>query len=363
MVTDVLSEPLPPIHVVQLATQPRCNANCVFCPYIEAPHAKAKGVMPLDLFYKILEELKEFPLINSPKGRFHPYLIQDPLLDKQIVEKLETIHAYFPETNISISTNPIALAPALHDRLIDLFSKLPRHEFIVSYHGINPESMRHIMALDFERSEANMVAFLKKAGGRMDVEVKGLGSSRFKDLHYFTQQDYETYWERLFEKHQIDSSRVKVHYGVFHDRAGTIRREERDAKLITVGQVREIDAEHPFYCPQIDRWIQIDWDGNLRWCCMDWPNEISLPNMKDITLREYFASDRYKTLVAMTLGTVESPADFICKRCTWPINDDNGKHMQNLLVKPSAADPTRNEPWESGGTKQEPLFQLRYPSA
>lgn len=311
-----------------------------------------------ELFHKIMEELTQFPDINSQKGRFHPYFMQEPFLDKRIVEKMGIIHDYFPQTNISVSTNPIPLVPAIHDEIVEFFSRVPRHEFMISYHGINAASLDHIMQIDFERAEQNVIQFLKKAGGRINIELKGLGTSRFKDLNYFSEEDYQEYWARLFDREQIDTTTIKVHFALFHDRAGSIQRDERNASNVTVGKVREIDAEHPFYCPQIDKWVQITWDGSLRWCCMDWHHTIELPNLKDTTLVEYFASNQYKQLYDMVLGKTESPDDFICKRCTWPINDDGGKHMQNLLIQPSATDGTRQENWPSGGKKQPVLYQL-----
>lgn len=60
------------------------------------------------------------------------------------------------------------------------------------------------------------------------------------------------------------------------------------------------------------------YDGTIRICCMDYHGEVKLPNLQDMSLIDYFQSDEYRTLYGMVTGQLDSPADFICKRCTSP---------------------------------------------
>jgi hypothetical protein len=59
-------------------------------------------------------------------------------------------------------------------------------------------------------------------------------------------------------------------------------------------------------------------DGRIRICCMDYHHEVQLPSIHDMSLLDYYHSPAYIGLVNCVSGRTESPANFICKRCTSP---------------------------------------------
>ena len=64
---------LPPIKYVQIQTHSRCNADCLFCPYIESEHAANHGSMDDALWHHILANLRPFAAgINQALGRPEP---------------------------------------------------------------------------------------------------------------------------------------------------------------------------------------------------------------------------------------------------------------------------------------------------
>ena len=305
---------LPLIKKVQIQTHSSCNANCVFCPYPESWHAGHRGRMSDDLFEKVLQELRHFSYgIN--KGKVCPYLMQEPLLDGQIFERIEKIYEYFPGTLVEISTNALALNEIVATRLIKMLRER-RHEILVSHHGIDKESIEFIMKIDYETATNNLLGFLKQADGNLNIKIRGAGVSGNGKIRFFDRDQYINYWKRLFERERINTSRVTVKACTFNDRAGTIYRKERNAHLNRVGIVRQIDREHPFYCERIDEWIHIMYNGTIRICCLDYHGEVKLPNIKDVSLVEYFRSSDFRNLAGMVAGNVKSPNDFICKRCS-----------------------------------------------
>src|SRR4051812_16968760 len=100
---------LPNIRSVQVQTHSRCNADCVFCPYIESEHATTnRGAMQDDVWKLILANLIVFrDGINA--GKFCPYLMQEPLIDKTIFDKIADVYDNFPKTCVEVSTNGAAL--------------------------------------------------------------------------------------------------------------------------------------------------------------------------------------------------------------------------------------------------------------
>jgi Iron-sulfur cluster-binding domain len=308
---------LPPIRFVQIQTHSRCNADCVFCPYIESEHAAAPGTMSDGMWHRILDNL--IPFQNGiNQGKICPYLMQEPLIDKTIFSKVADIYRRFPHTCCEISTNGAALTDKVIDQLFEQFAGR-RHDLWVSHHGINAETLEHVMKIDYERATANLVNLLKKSNGRFTIRIRGAGESRDGKHTYFTRRQYIEYWVQLFIKHQINTQNLSVDSFTFHDRAGTLHRVDREAYKLNIGKVRNLGPEHaPFYCPRVDHWVHIMWDGRIRLCCMDYHGEVKLPSLADMSLVDYFHSDAYRDLVETVSGRKESDPKFICARCVSP---------------------------------------------
>lgn len=310
-----LIEPLPPITNVQVQTHSRCNADCIFCPFVESEHAASPGRMTDEMWARVLECLQPFQRINE--GKFCPYLMQEPLIDKTIFAKIADVYRVFPNVLVEVSTNGAALTDAASESLIEVFAGR-RHALWVSHHGIDRDTLQHVMRIDYDRATANLINFLRRADGRVEVLIRGAGQSRDGKHSYFTAAQYRDYWHRLFEMHKINPKNIEVDAFTFHDRAGTLHRTDRGANLLNHGTVREIGPNHPFRCWRVDEWVHVMWDGRIRLCCMDYHGEVSLPSLRDMSLVEYFQSNAYRELVQTVTGRKESNPNWICKRCTSP---------------------------------------------
>ncbi|MBF0278922.1 MAG: SPASM domain-containing protein [SAR324 cluster bacterium] len=306
------------LRFVQVQTHSRCNADCVFCPYVESWHADHPGKMPDWLWQKILEDLKPFHRgIN--RGKFLPYLMQEPLIDPSIFKKIRDVYAIFPKTRMEPSTNGMALTPKVIDQLIEIFGNpLNKHQLWVSHHGINAETFQHIMKIDYRKAHANLIRLLQASNGRLKIRIRGAGVSRDQKHCFFSHQQYHDYWKSNFEIHQINPQNITIDAFNFHDRAGTLYRTDRDSAKLNANQVRNIDRDHPFYCPRINLWIHILWDGRIRLCCMDYHGEVKLPSLQSMSLTEYFQSESFGNLYETITGTRHSSPNFICKRCSSP---------------------------------------------
>lgn len=306
---------LPSIRYVQIATHSRCNADCVFCPYIESAHAANHGRMTDETWNLILDNLAPWA---HQLEKICPYLMQEPLLDKTIYSKIESIYERFPDVGVEISTNGAALTEDAVDKLFQRFEGR-KHEIWVSHHGVNAETLLHIMQINYDNAHANLIRMLKKSDGRFRIKIRGAGKSQAVQKTYFTRDEYIRYWMEQFEKNGINTTNVSVDAFEFHDRAATLHREDRGACSLNRGKVREIGPGHqPFYCPRVDQWLHFMWDGSIRLCCMDYHHEVKLPNINDMPLVDYFQSEQYAEIVGWVSGTRESPENFICKRCTSP---------------------------------------------
>jgi hypothetical protein len=307
---------LPDIRFVQVMTHSHCNCDCVFCPFIESEHAKARSRMTDETWHLILANLRPFSDgINA--GKFCPYLMNEPLIDKTIFAKIDDIYRCFPKTCVEISTNGAALSEKTIDQLFERFAGR-RHDLWVSHHGIDAESFEHIMRQDYRKATDNLVMLLKKSNGRFTIRIRGAGESRDGKHRYFTRGQYLEYWSRLFRTHNINRKNVSVDAFTFHDRAGTLHRADRGANLLNQGTLRVIDPQHPFYCPRLDQWIHFKWNGDIALCCMDYHAEVKLPNINETSLLDYFHGPEYYALVEKVSGRKACEPWFICARCTSP---------------------------------------------
>lgn len=287
------------------------------CPYIESEHAANPGKMTDETWRLILDNLAPFSEGLS-YGKFCPYLMNEPLIDVSIFRKIADIYSRFPRTLIEVSTNGIPLTEKTVDKLFGLMAGR-RHEIWVSHHGIDAATMQHIMQIDYEKATAHLIAMLKKSDGRFNIKIRGAGESRGVDYKPdFTGDQYRAYWDKMFVDHGINRANISVDAFSFHDRAGTLHREERGANKLNVGIVRKIDPSHPFACPRVDQWLHFDYRGGIRLCCMDYGHEVKLPNIHDMSLLEYFHSGAYMDLTEKISGRVGAEPGFICTRCQSP---------------------------------------------
>src|SRR5262245_33324273 len=86
----------PNIRFVQIQTHSRCNADCVFCPWIESEHNTVnRGEMTNGTWQLVLDRLMPFA-DGINRGKVCPYLMNEPLIDRGIFEKINDIYQRFP---------------------------------------------------------------------------------------------------------------------------------------------------------------------------------------------------------------------------------------------------------------------------
>jgi hypothetical protein len=219
---------------------------------------------------------------------------------------------------VEVSTNGAALTEKVCEKLLEKI-RGRRHDIWVSHHGIDKDTLEYIMRIDYDKATANLIRLLKMADGKYTIKIRGAGESRDQRHVYFTRQQYLDHFTKLFRDNSISPNRnVTIDWFQFHDRAGTLHREDRGANLLNLGTIRQIDPQHSFHCVRIDEWAHFDWQGNIRLCCMDYHHEVKLPNVHEGPLLDYFHSDTYYDLVEKVSGRKACEPGFICTRCSNP---------------------------------------------
>ncbi len=132
-------------RLVAVETTSRCNASCPFCPY--NVKARDKIAMAQDLFEKIIEDCREFPLET-----IEPFLNGEPFVDPDIVGRLEHIKRRLPGTKLSVYSNGYALTPKRIDQLVGVGID----HLYISLNTLDPEKYRAIMGFNLARTLDNM---------------------------------------------------------------------------------------------------------------------------------------------------------------------------------------------------------------
>jgi radical SAM protein with 4Fe4S-binding SPASM domain len=141
--------PLLPLKI-QVQTLTRCNAACMMCPYPEVAGEPGFAHRPMEtsLYDALLAQLA-----GQPVERFSPFLMNEPLLDRHLEDRLRSARAALPNTTLGLFTNGSALTGARARSL----AEAGLDELCVSVHGFDADTYGAVMVgLSFERVMANL---------------------------------------------------------------------------------------------------------------------------------------------------------------------------------------------------------------
>ena len=294
---------------VQIQTTSVCTAKCIMCPYMESWHRDNPGLMSDELFDRILEQISALKV-----KKICPYLENEPLADRRIYDRITKIRKMFPDALIEVSTNALALSNENAEKLLSVLCD-GKHEIWISFHGMNKRTHEGIMGLPFEKCFANVINLLKEGEKyNANIKLRGAGMGRTSELKHdfqFEKAQYVDFWNSAFKKFNIKNT-PGLNFFTYHDRAGSIKRNS-----IRIDKIIRPNLEN-FSCVRLNNWLHFLYTGELILCCMDYHRETVFGNILNHSLEEIINSRDYEGLHGSVTGKVDSPKDFICKRCISP---------------------------------------------
>jgi len=301
------------LNLIQIQTTSTCNARCLMCPYKDSWHAKHPGYMSDKLYDKILNSINDYDAEFS--GKFCPYLENEPFADKNLLERVELAYEILKNPYIEISSNMGLLTKKKID---ELYSMWENHDFYgkftISHHGVDKESYEYMMKIPYEKSLENTIYFLQKFQGKIKISIQDMAFSLDKEFQLNPYRKVKRYLNKLMIDNGINPKYIIAEPKVFHNRAGNVKIPGWNYKKI----VRQIDKNHPFDCLRIHGCLHVLYTGEVIGCCMDYFKETLIGDLRKQTVIEFFDSNKYKKWVGMVRGEIESPPNFICKRCLSP---------------------------------------------
>lgn len=286
---------------IQIQTMPSCNGRCVFCPHSKSWLHNNHGMMENDIFDKILHEISALKV-----EKICPYLMNEPLIDPKIFERIEKIKNLNNFDFIELSTNASLLSSERADKLIYSFTSVNSVVWI-SFHGINKEQYELITGLDFDVVLNNVCDFLIKADGKVKVCINGSGGPFIKNEfspQWFDKKEYNEFWSKRIKRLEL-KNKPKIIFFEYNDRAGNIEGSFNFRR----------DTLKDFRCERTEGWLHFLYTGELILCCNDYRKECIIGDIGKSSLAEILNSSQRKQIISKVTGREKSSISFLCKRC------------------------------------------------
>lgn len=290
----LLHEAVPLATPLVLYVEPSgyCNLSCAFCPQGAATVGLKKTMMSSDLFTKMIDDLADFPdrvklLRVCGNG--------DPLTNRHIAEMVEYASNRDVAEKIELITNALLLTP-------ELICCLPRYltRLVCSIEGLSADDYLRICntRVDFEKFLETLDA-LYAARGTCTIHIK---------IH-----------------HEAVSSQVAEErfFALFQDKCNEIFIEKLVPmwpQLTTAFSSQEFrwgdtSVTKRQVCAQIFKGIQVQADGEVVPCCVDWSRVNVIGNLYDTSLVEIWRGERLNKLQIEHLSGNKAMLE-PCKDCS-----------------------------------------------
>ncbi len=259
---------------IDIQTKSGCNAHCSFCP-VGKEENKIYGTMSDELFQQIIDEVLTYPSIR----RIDPYLLNDPLVDKRMPERIEYIarkKGKRKKPSVRITTNAGLLTEEMGYRLLHAEGL---DEINLSFHTIQPEVYEEMMSpLKFDRVMGNILRFKQQW-------------DKFKG-----QKPKLTIWTVKTEPVIKNLSNEKAYWkknGIGFKARKLDNRANTDIEGVELGD-REF-VRVPFcVIPFWRAWIM--WNGDMIMCCVDQERSNLLGNCSNRPIKDIWNDPLYRQL-------------------------------------------------------------------
>lgn len=274
-------------RAIQIQTDSRCNADCVFCGWHDTKSLQPQGKMDEALFRKIVDECGRHWI-----GRISPYLMNEPLLDPNMPDKIAYINRRKKFlTKTKINSNGAMLDQGMSEGLVDAGL---RHLWI-SVQGYSEETYKQSMGLSLTRVLGNIDTFLavrtRKGKVLPKLTVTTLDTSIVHDELEYARK----YWSDRdvnFKIHRVDNRSGKDMSPLGTDKP-RLRRN----------------------CDLFLKQAYVIYTGEVILCCHDWRRSVVLGDLRTQSLHEIWNAPKFLELIRQYQA-----GDFrnlkICATCT-----------------------------------------------
>jgi len=273
---------------IQIQTIAACNAHCIFCPHGKTKNPLPRGSMDWDLYRTIIDEITKYRVF-----RISPYLMNEPLLDKEIGERIRYISSRkrLP-TYTKINTNASFLSEEMSRDLLDSGLDV----LTCSVHGIVKEKYEQTMVgLKLEEVLENIDRFL---------ELKRKFRKKKPELRITMIRT------NLIEP---DIEKIKEYWRKRNVRVAIRPMSNRAHESISSLTINARPLMPFTWCHRLFEQIYINVKGQLLICCNDWEQTTILGDLTKQSIYEAWHGEPYMEVRRRFLkGQVKG---MLCENC------------------------------------------------
>jgi MoaA/NifB/PqqE/SkfB family radical SAM enzyme len=316
-----------------------CNFKCSFCFQADSKAMKAaqlkRGLMPLALFKKIVDDLREFPQqLKKVKIGNHG----EPTLHAD----LPAMIAYAKQSGVAeiveLFTNGSKLEPALNSALAE--AGIDRIN--ISLEGLSSERYLQVAGakVDMEAMIAN-IAHLYRVRGHCRIYIKIADRTSPLDP-----EDNRTF--------VLSDKERQSFFDTFGDKCDEIYVEkvvpqwaetqlDKQNTLDATGMYDQQIKSYKEICPFVFMYLHFNWDGITSPCTLDWPKKVNIGDVRSTSAVAIWNGEPLRQLrIAMARG--ERDKINFCNHCSAPmvcVDEDLDPHKERVLRVLSATDSER----------------------
>lgn len=274
-----------------------CNLKCNFCCQRGRGGAEGlkKAIMPFSLAKKVVDDICDFP---DKAKMIRICGFGEPLVNPEFVEIIEYMHEKLVQTRIVLVTNGILLTPELSENIVKYIDHI-----IISIEGINQEQYAEFsnVQIDYDRFYSGLKYLYecsKNEKCTICLKIHGDAVKEKTQLDQFYKMFGDMCDEITVENLVNLFPEVNIH-------------EYQNAKF------RYDNSEYieKKVCPQMFKSLQINADGVVIPCCVDWKRGLCLGNANDKSLLDIWNGKELHELRNKHLGLLKGKIE-PCKYCT-----------------------------------------------
>jgi hypothetical protein len=301
---------------IQIQTVDRCNYLCPMCPYPETAAGGRPTQLPVELFHRLIEEVRA----AGRKVKLCLMLQNEPFLDPRFMELLAYAHAAEDAVGtISTVTNGSVLGEAQLDALM----AYERLLLTISVNATDRARYLQIHGRDFwDRVHGRLAAW---GGPRARVRL-----SFVLDATSVAQaKAFREYWQGLGYATRLTP---------INSRAGSL----------DVARVHVVEEEFRHCHYPVDT-LNVLADGSVILCCNDWRHQQRFGDLRRQTIAEVWNAPALTSLRAAAIeGRLGDSAP--CRGCDYPVRSSQRLHLEALVGGESVPAPVPGIPFATHRT-------------
>lgn len=308
-----------------------CNFKCSFCFQADSVAMKKadlkRGMMPVDLFKKIVDDLGEFDdKLKKIKIGNHG----EPTLHPDLPEMIAYARNKGVAETIELFTNASKLTPELNQAIAN--AGLQRIN--ISLEGLTSERYMQVANVRQDMDELiRNIAHLYSVRGecKMYIKIADRTSSFDKAdhrIHVLNEEEREYFYATFGNIcDEIYIERIVPQWAE--------TQADKQNEVDETGMYDQTIKKYKEICPFVFMYLHFNCDGTTSPCTLDWPRKVVIGNVITQSAKEIWEGDALRQLRVAMLKEARNKINF-CNNCSAPmvcVDEDLDPYKADVLKK------------------------------